>query len=147
MNRIWLPLTILCAFFSQGAFSQSDMDEAKITELVARYLEVRAENDEQALLNLLTEDIDQLTTSGELRSGRMGVSSGSLASSQNNSGRRSIEIDSIRFIRPDVAITNGRYDILERANGPDRHYLTTFILVVENEQWKITAIRNMQPTP
>lgn len=146
MRNMSLWIILLAGIFSPLAFSQSATAETAIRELIAQYLAVRAQNDERALLSLLTADADQLTTSGTLRSGRADVSRGSLASSRNNSGNRSISVESIRFIKPDVAIVNGRYDILERDNAPDSHYLTTFIVLVEDGRWKISAIRNMQPT-
>lgn len=158
--RILLPfltlMALLLSLFSNLAFSQnagelsadmSDSDtEAAISELLSQYLETRAQNNEQGLLALLTEDVDQLTTSGILRSGRAEVSSGSLATTRNNSGDRSITIDTIRFIRPDVAMVNARYDIVNRRNGPDSHYLTSFLVIMEDQRWRISAIRNMQPT-
>lgn len=146
MRNMTLLIILLAATFSHLAFSQNGADETAIRELIAQYLDIRAQNDEQALLAILTADADQLTTSGILRTGRNGVSRGSLASSRNNSGNRSISVDSIRFIKPDVAIVNGRYNILERDNAPDSHYLTTFVVLVEDGRWKISAIRNMQPT-
>jgi len=146
MRNMTLLIILLAATFSHLAFSQNGADETAIRELIAQYLDIRAQNDEQALLAILTADADQLTTSGTLRTGRNGVSRGSLASSRNNSGNRSISVDSIRFIKPDVAIVNGRYNILERDNAPDSYYLTTFVVLVEDGRWKISAIRNMQPT-
>jgi len=146
MRNMTLLIILLAATFSHLAFSQNGADETAIRELIAQYLDIRAQNDEQALLAILTADADQLTTSGTLRTGRNDVSRGSLASSRNNSGNRSISVDSIRFIKPDVAIVNGRYNILERDNAPDSHYLTTFVVLVEDGRWKISAIRNMQPT-
>ena len=150
MCKKLLFLFLSSMFCSSLVYSQSAADqsahEAAITQLIAQYLAVRTENDVQALLALVTEDIDQLTTSGTLRSGRDTVSSGSLASTRNNSGRRSIAVETIRFIRPEVAIVNGLYDIVDRIDGPDSHYLTTFIVVMEDNRWKVSAIRNMQPT-
>ena len=146
MRNMTLLIILLAATFSHLAFSQNGADETAIRELIAQYLDIRAQNDEQALLAILTADADQLTTSGTLRTGRNGVSRGSLASSRNNSGNRSISVESIRFIKPDVVIVNGRYSILERDNTPDSHYLTTFVVLVEDGRWKISAIRNMQPT-
>ncbi len=131
--------------FSQNAIDPSTQETA-ISELIAQYLATREQNDKQALLALLTEDIDQLTTSGNLRSGPDDVSSGSLASTRNNSGLRAITIEKIRFIRPDVAIVNALYDITNREDAPDLHYLTSIIAVMEDGRWKISAIRNMQPS-
>lgn len=150
MRKRLILLFLSSMFYSSLIYSQSASEqtahETAITQLITEYLAVREENNEQALLALLTEDVDQLTTSGTLRSGRDHVSSGSLASTRNNSGTRYITVETIRFIRPDVAIMNGLYDIVDRADAADSHYLTTFIVVMEDNRWKISAIRNMQPT-
>ena len=149
-----LFLTLSLSLLSNPAFSQNAAEisavvtdrEAAITELIAQYLGTRAQNNEQGLLALLTEDIDQLTTSGNLRSGRAAVSNGSLATTRSNSGERSITVETIRFVRTDVAMVNAHYDIVDRSNGPDLHYLTSILVVMDDERWLISAIRNMQPT-
>jgi uncharacterized protein (TIGR02246 family) len=150
MRVFYFFLFLASGIFSTQSLSQTPVDiateETAIRDLITQYMGTRAQNNEQGLLALLTEDIDQLTTSGLLRSGRIGVSSGSLASSQSNSGKRSITVESIRFIKPDVAIVNGRYDIVDRSTGPDSHYLTSIVVVMEDQRWFISAIRNMQPT-
>jgi uncharacterized protein (TIGR02246 family) len=150
MRVFYFFLFLALGIFSTQSLSQTPVDiateETAIRDLITQYMGTRAQNNEQGLLALLTEDIDQLTTSGLLRSGRIGVSSGSLASSQSNSGKRSITVESIRFIKPDVAIVNGRYDIVDRSTGPDSHYLTSIVVVMEDQRWLISAIRNMQPT-
>ena len=140
-----LSLAISSTAFSQGVTSQNS-DEAAIRNLIAQYLETRLQDDEQALRQLLTLEVDQLPTSGILRSGIDAVAEESLATSASTGGDRSITIASIRFITPDVALVDGPYDIVNRLDGEDRHYLTTFVVVREDNRWKITAIRNMQPT-
>ena len=47
----------------------------------------------------------------------------------------------------DVAIADGRYDSVGRADGSDRHMLTSMVLKREGGAWKIAAIRNSLPTP
>ncbi len=77
-----LIITLFISLSSNLTFSQNTDDEltdlgsqqAAIRELIDQYLETRLQNDEQGLLALLTEDIDQLTTSGNLRSGREAMS-------------------------------------------------------------------------
>ena len=149
MRALYFLLVLASSTFSVQCLSQnsrvSSVEETAISNLIAQYMATRAQNNEQELLALLTEDVDQLTTSGLLRSGRNGVSSGALASSQNNSGRRSITVETIRFIRTDVAIVSGRYDIVDRNTSPDSHYLTSIVVVMEDQRWLISAIRNMQP--
>lgn len=140
-----LVLLIGSAAIGQDAALQNS-DEAAIRNLIAQYLETRLQDDELALRSLLTLEVDQLPTSGMLRSGIDAVAEEALATSERTGGDRSITIASIRFITPDVAIVDGPYDIVNRLDGQDRHYLTTFVVVREENRWKITAIRNMQPT-
>lgn len=132
------------AYSQQSRVSQDD--QATIRQLIAQYLATRLQDDEQALRNLLTDDVDQLPTSGILRTGIDAVTEGSLETSDRTGGDRSITIESIRFVHPDVAIVDGPYDIVNQLDGPNRHYLTSFVVIRQGEDWKITAIRNMQPT-
>jgi uncharacterized protein (TIGR02246 family) len=95
---------------------------------------------------LLTADVDQQQTSGNTRRGREAVVSGSLATQQSTGGRRTITVDSLRFVSTDVAIADGRYDSVGRADGTDQRMLTSMVLRREAGTWKIAAIRNMLPT-
>ena len=130
--------------FAQGADRAAD--EAAIRAVIQAFLDTRERNDAAGLAALLTADVDQLQTSGNLRSGREAVVAGSLATQESTGGRRTISVDSLRFLGPDVAIADGRYDSLGRADGTDRHMLTSMVLRREGGAWKIAAIRNMLPT-
>jgi uncharacterized protein (TIGR02246 family) len=147
-----IQFILLLAFLGMAnlAYAQdsefSDADEIAIRMLIAQYLETRIQNDEEALRSLLTEDVDQLPTSGNLRSGIDEVAAGVLANTANTGGDRSITIQRIRYIGSSVAIVDGLYDIVNRLDGIDRHYLTSFTVTRETNRWKITAIRNMQPS-
>jgi len=121
-------------------------DEAAIRAVIQAFLDTRERNDAAALAALMTADVDQRQTSGNLRSGRDAVVAGSLATQQSTGGRRTITVDSLRFLGPDVAIADGRYDSVGRADGTDRHMLTSMVLRREGGAWKIAAIRNMLPT-
>ena len=74
------------------------------------------------------------------------VVSGSLATQQSTGGKRTITVDSLRFLSADVAIADGRYDSIGRADGTDQRMLTSMVLRREGGAWKIAAIRNMLPT-
>ncbi|HVY65363.1 MAG TPA: SgcJ/EcaC family oxidoreductase [Gammaproteobacteria bacterium] len=121
-------------------------DEAAIRAVVQAFLDTREKNDAAALAALLTADVDQQQTSGNTRRGRDAVVKGSLATQQSTGGRRTITLESIRFVTADVAIADGRYDSLGRADGSDRHMLTSMVLKREAGSWKIAAIRNTLPT-
>jgi uncharacterized protein (TIGR02246 family) len=120
-------------------------DEAAIRELVSKYVDARERSDPQAVESLFTSDADQLVSSGEWRKGRDAVVRGTMESSRNTGGKRSITVESVRFITPEVAIADGRYDLTEPAGGATRRMWTTLVLQRTANGWRIAAIRNMLP--
>ena len=121
-------------------------EEAAIKAVIQAFIDTREANDAAGLTALLTPDVDQRQTSGNVRSGRDAVVSGSLQTTQATGGRRTITVDSVRFLSPEVAIADGRYDSVGRADGTDQRMLTSIVLRREADGWKIAAIRNMLPT-
>jgi uncharacterized protein (TIGR02246 family) len=120
-------------------------DETAIRAVIQAFIDTREANDEAALTALLTEDVDQQQTSGNTRRGRDAVVTGSLATTQSTGGRRTITVESLRFVTPDVAIADGRYDSIGRSDGSDQRMLTSMVLRREGGGWKIAAIRNALP--
>lgn len=139
----------LIALVAVGVTAQGSdraADEAAVRAVIQAFLDTREKNDAAALAALLTPDVDQQQTSGNMRSGRDAVVSGSLATQQSTGGRRTITVDSLRFVGADVAIADGRYDSVGRADGTDQRMLTSMVLRREGGAWKIAAIRNMLPS-
>ncbi|HUO67135.1 MAG TPA: SgcJ/EcaC family oxidoreductase [Gammaproteobacteria bacterium] len=121
-------------------------DEKAIEAVIREFLDARDANDPKRLSAVLTADADQQQTSGERRRGRDAVVKGSLSTQQSTGGKRTIAVDSIRFIAADAALADGRYDSVGRADGSDLHMLTSIVLRRESGAWKIAAIRNMVPS-
>jgi uncharacterized protein (TIGR02246 family) len=132
------------AGLAQTARSQT-ADEAAIRSLVAKYVDAREQRSAAAIEALFTEDADQLTSSGEWRRGRDNVVRGALASSQRTGGTRTITVENVRALAPDLAIADGRYEISGLQGGGSRRMWTTFIMARTAEGWRIAAIRNMLP--
>ena len=120
-------------------------DEAAVREIVKRYVDAREQRDPKAIEALFTEDADQLTSSGQWRRGRGEVVKGTMASSQQTGGTRTITIETVRFPARGVAIADGRYEISGLAGGATRRMWTSFVLTGSDGGWRITAIRNMLP--
>ena len=120
-------------------------DEAAIRAVVVKYVDARERIDPKATEELFTADADQLVSSGEWRKGRDAVVSGSMASSRNSGGTRTIKVESVRFVAKDVAIADGRYELTGQAGGTTRSMWTTLVLKREGKTWRIAAIRNMLP--
>lgn len=118
-------------------------DEAAVRDVVAKYVDARDRRDAKAAAGLFAADADQLVSTGEWRRGRDEVARGSMASSQANAGRRTIAVETVRFVAPAVAIADGRYEI---AGGAESRKMWTTIVVTRGPGgWKIAAIRNMLP--
>jgi uncharacterized protein (TIGR02246 family) len=119
-------------------------DQAAIRALVKRYVESRETGDPKSIAELFTADADQLVSTGEWRKGREAVVAGTVASSANERGqRRTIEVESIRFVDCGVAIADGHYTL----SGPtgSRNMWTTIVAKRTADGWRIAAIRNMLP--
>ncbi len=133
------------SLFGQG--SSNAAGEGAIREVVQKYMDARDRRDAAALAALFTSDVDQLVSSGEWRKGREAVVKGTLESSQSTGGKRSITVESVRFLAPDVALADGRYELTGLANGGTRKMWTTILLKHDPDGWHIAAIRNMLPAP
>jgi hypothetical protein len=80
-----------------------------------------------------------MVSSGEWRKGRDELVKGTLASSRNSTGKRTITLTSIRYLAPTIAIADGRYEL------GARKMWTCFVVTKTASGWKIAAIRNMLP--
>jgi uncharacterized protein (TIGR02246 family) len=132
---------------ARAANENAANDDGAVREVVQKYMDAREHQDAHALEALFTADADQLVSSGEWRKGRSDVVQGTLASSQNMAGKRTIAVESVRFLSQDVALADGRYEISGLPNGQTRKMWTTLVLTRASEGWHIAAIRNMLPAP
>lgn len=142
-------LFILCTFMASPLiFSQDTLGNAEqrqgIYALVAAYAQAREKKDTILLKDILTADIDQLVSSGMWRTGKKESMKGMLQSSAGNPGERTLKIEKIRFLNSESAIADARYQI-QNTNGTVRNMWSTFIVVLQENKWKISAIRNMLP--
>ena len=142
MSTVILAIAMAAAVHAQVS---SAADERAVRDLVRRYVDAREARDPAQVGALFTADADQLTSSGEWRRGREALVTGTMASSNNNPGKRLIEIDGVRFPAPGVALADGAYTITGGAGGTTRNMRTTFVLVRDGSAWRISAIRNMLP--
>jgi uncharacterized protein (TIGR02246 family) len=121
-------------------------DEAAVRAIVQKYVDAREARDPRAIEPLFTEDADQLVSDGTWRRGRDSLVRGMLESSKRNPARRSINVESVRFLSADVALVDGRYIQKGAEGGKDREMWTAITLKRVAGGWRIAAIRNMLPS-
>jgi hypothetical protein len=128
----------------QGGAPDNNQQKA-IVSLIDQYSKAREKSDTILLKSILTRDVDQLVSTGEWRNGIAAAIQGMLRSSGNAPGTRTLSVESIRMINADGAIVDCKYEI-QNTDGAIRKMWSTFLVVLENKIWKISAIRNMLPT-
>jgi len=123
-----------------------DLPQRKAIETVINhYSQAREKNDTVLLKSILSPDVDQLVSTGEWRDGIQGSMKGMLRSSASNPGSRTLIVEKVRLITTTSGIVDARYEI-KNQDGTMRKMWSTFVVVYQRNQWKISAIRNMLPT-
>ncbi|MBX2843002.1 MAG: nuclear transport factor 2 family protein [Flammeovirgaceae bacterium] len=140
---IAIQLIICTSIFAQENRSE-ESDKEAIRSLIDQYTQAREDKNSELLKKILTNEIDQLVSSGEWRVGKTAALSGMMRSSGKNPGSRTITVEKIRFINQKCGIADTRYEI-KNADGSVRKMWSTFIVSFEENMWKITGIRNMLP--
>ncbi|OOG76771.1 DUF4440 domain-containing protein [Algoriphagus sp. A40] len=142
-------LTFLLFLVPTLAFSQikpgEKEDALKIHQLIEQYSQARETRDTVLLKEILTEDVDQLVSNGEWRNGIREAVDGMLRSSTANPGIRKLHVEKIKYLSDEIALVDCRY-VLTDPNGSERNLWSSFTVVFIKKSWKISAIRNMNPT-
>jgi len=124
---------------------EADASTQAIYALIDTYSLARETQDTVLLTSILTADVDQLVSSGEWRTGLGHAIEGMQRSSAGNPGSRTLTVERIRFLNPDIALADARYVIKNTRGETTRKMWSTFVVVMHQERWKIAAIRNMLP--
>lgn len=130
------------------AFAQDDITGGQrkaIATLIDQYSEAREKRDTTLLKTILAPDVDQLVSTGEWRNGISASVEGMLKSSANTPGTRVLHTEKMRMLTSNSAIVDCRYEI-QNTDNTTRKMWSTFIVVMNNGKWKISAIRNMLPS-
>jgi len=137
-------ILLLCLLTAPSVLAQSSGQEKAIHTLIADYARARETGDEVLLNRILASDVDQLVSSGTRRNGKAESIAGMIRSSQTNPGERTITVDKVRFLNAETAIADTKYEI-RNPDGSTRKMWSTFVVVRQDNMWRISAIRNMLP--
>ena len=140
---IFLLLGTLTAPLVRGQGTPTKANKA-IYDLVDAYSEAREKQDTILLKNILTADVDQLVSTGEWRTGIGEAVSGMIRSSATKPGTRTLTVEKIRYLSPQSGLADARY-VIQNDDGTARQMWSTFVVVKQRGQWKISGIRNMLP--
>ncbi|GAB3171140.1 SgcJ/EcaC family oxidoreductase [Telluribacter humicola] len=145
MKSFFLPVLLMVLVVTSVHGQGTKKAEQAIHMLIDNYSKARETQDTVLLRSILTPDIDQLVSSGEWREGMKGAMTGMARSTETNPGTRTLNVKKIRFLNPETAVVDARYTI-QNPDGTARQMWSTFVVVSQKGNWKITAIRNMLPS-
>lgn len=140
---------ILLVVIAQAGFAQTSekqkADSNEILHLINQYSSARDSRDTVLLRQILTGDVDQLVSSGEWRNGMDAAIKGMLNSSTSNPGDRKLTVEKIRFLSENSALVDARY-IITNPDQTMRKMWSSFVVVRNKKNWRMSAIRNMLPS-
>ncbi|RPA69985.1 DUF4440 domain-containing protein [Cyclobacteriaceae bacterium YHN15] len=142
-----LVYPILCTPLLFAQHQLSNEDQITILALIDDYSKARENQDTLLLKSILTEEVDQLVSSGEWRTGISEAMKGMQRSTASNPGQRRLLVEKMRLLNSTSAIVDARYEIVGEIGGSTRRMWSTFLVVKgKDDNWKISGIRNMLPT-
>jgi uncharacterized protein (TIGR02246 family) len=148
MKLLLIPF-ILLIVIAQAGFAQTSekqkADSNEILHLINQYSSARDSRDTVLLRQILTGDVDQLVSSGEWRNGMDAAIKGMLNSSTSNPGDRKLTVEKIRFLSENSALVDARY-IITNPDQTMRKMWSSFVVVRNKKNWRMSAIRNMLPS-
>ena len=130
---------LLCAAGTGG----SPQDESAIRKVLAEDTAAFNEHRPNLIPEATSDDFDLVNLPGIYSSGKPDLRDAFRGAFRN--AKMVATIDRIRFIRPDVALVDGTFEISGSDITPAPKGLRTFVLVKENGRWMITALRQMTP--
>lgn len=130
----------------------STKDEEAIKKSAADFAAAWNKNDAKAIAMLFAEDGDFVNPEGRMSKGRAGIEKNytEVFATTFKGTKFTSTVDLIRFVKPDVAISDGTYEIVG-AHGPDGKEmppikgLYTIFGVKKNDKWWMVSGRAMVP--
>jgi len=140
--------------FSIPAFGQTQAsDEKDIRAIGAQVQDAWNQRDAKMLADLWLTDGDYISSTGRTATGRAEVESAFAAqwAGVYKGTKLTHTLTSVRFLRKDVAIADGAFEIsgMKDASGkllPTRSGLSTIVAVRKGERWYVAALRGMVPS-
>lgn len=128
--------------------SDEDMIRARTDE----FEQAVSQSDAKAIGALFVEDSDLVDQAGTMHHGRMAIVERyqKLFEGPYKGAQGSLDVTSVRFVRPDIAVIDGTYELtgLKSAEGQDLPAVKgmfTNVSVKQNGQWMLHCSRPMLP--
>ncbi|MGB8590718.1 MAG: SgcJ/EcaC family oxidoreductase [Candidatus Acidiferrales bacterium] len=128
-------------------------DEEAIHGLVARFVDAWNHHDARAFTAVFAEDADFTNVHGTTASGHAAIEKlhSQVFSTIFKDSHQTSSVPTIRFIKPDVAAVDVRWQMTGSTNpdgspNPKRNGLLNFVMTESNAEWRIAVMHNTELT-
>jgi uncharacterized protein (TIGR02246 family) len=146
-----LPLALVCAMgygTSPARAAESDPQEAAITKTAEAFVDAFQKGDAKAVAASWAEDGDYVDLNGRHLQGRPAIENAFKDFFTENKGLKlRIEVNSVRFVAPDVAIEDGTTSVIPPDGTPPSQARYTNVHVKRDGQWLLQSVREAPYTP
>lgn len=143
--------SLLCVFFCcacRAAARPQSSDELPVRELQLQFLNGWSASDSHAISALFREDADLVIPTGLFIHGRSNIDLfySSVFASGYKGSRAASEVTQVRFLKPDVALVDGKWSIegahtAEGKSAPAELGIFSLVAVKQGALWRISALR------
>ena len=151
--RFVLVLSLFLPALPVRAQSASAADDKDVRAIGAQVQDAWNKGDAKMLAALWLTDGDYISSTGRTATGRAEVEKAFAAqwSGLYKGAKLTHTLTSVRFLRKDVAIADGAFEIsgMTDASGkllPTRGGLSTIVAVKKGDRWYVAALRGMVPS-
>ena len=143
--RVICVFVIVSAVLCVAAEKGTPEDEVAIRQVIADWKAAfnRHEMDLDTVATAFSDDFDMVNPAGAYTKGKPDLREAFKTFLKN--ARKIESVDRIRFIRPDVALVDGRYEFTGTGIKPYPKGVQTWVLTKEDGRWLMTALRMMIP--
>jgi uncharacterized protein (TIGR02246 family) len=146
-----LPLALVCAVgcdTSPACAGGADPQEAAITQMADAFVEAFQKGDAKGVAASWVEDGDYVDLTGRHLQGRPAIENAFKDFFTENKGLKlRIEVNSMRFVTPDLAIEDGTTSVILPDGTPPSQARYTNVHVKKDGQWLLQSVREAPYTP
>jgi uncharacterized protein (TIGR02246 family) len=156
MNRMpmLLMFLVIAAHAEAAGIRRVKLSEEAVHRRYAEFAAAWNRNDPERMASFWADDGDHFATDGRVARGREEVRSlfADQLSTIFEGSKLTLTVESIQFIRPDVVIVNGDYEIVgahlpDGTSLPPIRGLHTDVWIERDAKWQLIASRPMVPGP
>jgi uncharacterized protein (TIGR02246 family) len=145
---VFLPVALACLCASNISAEEPKSGQAALMKTAQAFAEAFEKGDAKAVAAFWAEDGDYVDLDGRRLQGRPAIENAFKDFFTENKGLKlRIEVNSVRFVTPDMAIEDGTTSVIPPDGAPPNQSRYTNVDVKKDGQWVLQSVREASYTP